>query len=401
MMPRHKRYPGSIRQRGATWQVRLYIGGEYHTFTVRGTRVDAENFATTKAGELEGDVERQQDGMPDPVTFLELLDEYDTQELPGLTEGTQRSYRGSFDVFRLYFGQECGNPRADKVRRPTVKRFIAWRRTRRVVVTGEGDQRTVTAQQGAGVSAHTVAKDFRVLKRLMNYGIDMEYIAVNPCTRMKGPKADPRTPHILSADEYDRLIAACDGRAMVQLFVLVLGETGARSLSEALRLRWEDIDLAEGFIQIRSRAENRTKSGKSRWAPMTPRLHAAMRDHFAQYRLATYHGERSAWLFHHTGDGTRRKAGQRITNLRRAFHAARKRAGVPAIRVHDLRHRRVTTWLAEGKPAALVQEAMGHSSFQTTLGYKHLAREHLRALVAEPEKHSPEPDMAKPMAKRG
>jgi site-specific recombinase XerD len=48
-----------------------------------------------------------------------------------------------------------------------------------------------------------------------------------------------------------------------------------------------------------------------------------------------------------------------------------------------MRHRRVTTWLAEGKSAALVREAMGHADLRTTLGYSHLAKEHLRALVDE------------------
>lgn len=50
---------------------------------------------------------------------------------------------------------------------------------------------------------------------------------------------------------------------------------------------------------------------------------------------------------------------------------------------NHLRHRRVTTWLADGKSAALVREAKGHADLRTTLGYSHLAKEHLRALVEE------------------
>jgi hypothetical protein len=41
-------------------------------------------------------------------------------------------------------------------------------------------------------------------------------------------------------------------------------------------------------------------------------------------------------------------------------------------------------WLGEGKSPALVKEAMGHSDLRTTMGYAHMAREHLRALVEEP-----------------
>ena len=36
-------------------------------------------------------------------------------------------------------------------------------------------------------------------------------------------------------------------------------------------------------------------------------------------------------------------------------------------RAHDLRHRRVTTWLAEAKSATLVKEAVGHADLRTTM----------------------------------
>ena len=44
----------------------------------------------------------------------------------------------------------------------------------------------------------------------------------------------------------------------------------------------------------------------------------------------------------------------------------------------------MTTWLAKGKSPVLVQEAMGHSTIQVTMGYTHLARTHLRTLIDEP-----------------
>ena len=50
-------------------------------------------------------------------------------------------------------------------------------------------------------------------------------------------------------------------------------------------------------------------------------------------------------------------------------------------RQDDLRHRRVTSWLADGKSPALVQEAMGHATIQTTLKYTHFANSHLWAVV--------------------
>jgi site-specific recombinase XerD len=41
--------------------------------------------------------------------------------------------------------------------------------------------------------------------------------------------------------------------------------------------------------------------------------------------------------------------------------------------------------LAKDKNPVYVKEVMGHSDLQTTMGYTHLAKEHLRSLIEEPE----------------
>jgi integrase len=90
------------------------------------------------------------------------------------------------------------------------------------------------------------------------------------------------------------------------------------------------------------------------------------------------------WVFHHDIDRRHAKAGERLASLRRAFAGAVDRAKLPAdLNQHDLRHRRVTTWLAEGKPAHMVQKAMGHSDLRTTLHYEHLVDEDLLQLVSD------------------
>lgn len=219
---------------------------------------------------------------------------------------------------------------------------------------------------------------------MFNYALDLEYIDANPCARVKAPKADERTPVILDNDQYDRLLGACGEDDMLRLYILVLAETGCRSVSEALHLTWDDVDLTGGFVQLKSAPGRRTKSGKSRWTPMTPKLAEATREHFARYRLVTYGGERSPWLFHHTQNARRAQAGARRRSFRNALRSAVRRAELPdGFRPHDLRHRRVTKWLAEGRNPVHVKEAVGHASLTTTMRYTHLAREHLRSLVDE------------------
>jgi len=368
---RTKSYPGSITRRGAAWRVRLCVGGRYHRYTVHGTKLDAYNFAATQHAELSKDHGRARAGLPGPIRFSALAEDFATYELPTLAPGAARSYASSLTSFRAFFTEALGDPFVRHIQRGQVKTFLEWRRTYR------------GGHEGS-VSASTVARDRRVLHRLFNYGLDKDYLEANPCARVRAPKGDPRTPPILTAEQLEALLAAAAPNPMLRLYVLLLADTGVRSDSEALTLRWEDVDLAGGFLQVRSGPGRRTKSGKSRAVPLTARLRAALQDHAARFRLAVYDGARSPFVFHHTITTRSAIAGQQIRSIRRAFENAAKLAKMPAgFRRHDLRHRRVTTWLAEGRNVVHVKEAMGHADLSTTMGYTHLVPEHLRSLVEE------------------
>lgn len=387
-MARTKQYPGSVEPRGNGYRVTLYVNGQRHRFTLANvSEVEAQNYAKAQHDKLERRAARLAAGIAAVDHFSELLEDYETKRLPDLGRGTRISYTNTFAVLRAFFVDELGDPALDSIRRAHVQQFATWRPK-------------YQRRKGKRPGPKTVARDLRVLRLLFNYAVELEFMDANPAARFKAPPADDREPVILSPDQFDRLLEAAGDRPMLRLWFLVLGETGARAFSEALRLRWDDVDLAGGFIKVVSgRDGHRTKSGRSRWCPMTPRLAAAMREHFATYRFATYKGRATPWVFHHTTtrylparNGKRRgfRAGDRIRSFKRTAQAAIKRAKLPAgFRPHDLRHTRVTTWLAKGANVVHVKEAVGHSDIRTTMGYSHLAREHLRSLVEDrPEREA-------------
>lgn len=381
-------YPGSIEQHRHRLRVRLCIAGRRYRFTLATTdRREAERFAREKHAELERQHRRQGDGYPGPLRVSELLALFEVEEMPTKSPGCRRSYAASVKPIRLYFGAMLGDPTVDRIRAGDVEGFLTWRRAYRVATSDAGAVEAVSGR----VQERTVAKDRAVLHAIFAMAERREYRDGNPVSRTKAPKYDPRQPVILSVAEYQRLLGQCRD-PILRLYVLVLGETGARDESEALWIRWEDVDLDGGFLRIASgRDGHRTKSGKERWTPMTSALVAAMREHFAAHRLSG----RSEWVFHHERTRRHHREGDRIRSLRTAVLAAAKRAKLPAgWHLHDLRHRRVTTWLAEGKDVVKVKEAVGHSDLKTTMGYTHLAREHLRALVDE------QPATAMPKAER-
>ncbi|HEY6116842.1 MAG TPA: tyrosine-type recombinase/integrase [Candidatus Dormibacteraeota bacterium] len=379
------RHPGTIERRGGSHRVILYAGGRRYTFTLpTADRREAVAFARRKHGELAQQVGAERRSILGPVRFSDLASRFEMDLLPTKAPGTQRTYRYSLAAFRAFFVGVLGDPQIEKLHEGHVREFLTWRRTYRPAGNPEkpgGNRRTAPAAN------RTIEKERAVLHTLFALAVELNVRLTNPVAKVAGPDVDTRDPVLLTDPQYEQLLEACDRveRPMLWLYALTLGETGARCESEVLWLRWEDVDFEDGFLQILSgRDGHRTKGGKGRFVPMTSRLRTAMREHALRFRGAQYDGRPSPWVFHHELSRRHAKAGARVQTFRGGFDAAAARAGLPAeLHQHDLRHRRVTSWLAEGKSAVLVKEAVGHADLRTTMGYTHLAKEHLRALVGD------------------
>ena len=379
-MARRRSYPGSIERRGDSLRIRLCVDGERHYFTLPTLdQKVAERFAREKERELRKNAARKKAGLPGQLRISELFDWFEETHLPTKAPNTQRSYRDALKPLRHFFEKVLDDPLIADVFPGHVKHYLTWRRTH-----GPSGR-----QRKRSLSNRTIQLDRSVLHKAFEEAISSGYLDLNPVSSVEAPKAHKRKPVILSETQLERLLKKALKRdPFLHLYVLTLAETGARCESEVLWLKWDDVDLKGGFLWIDSSPEHRTKSGEGRWVPMTPRLKRAMQEHFALFRLKTYKGRRTPWVFHHTRTQAKATEGQRLGSLRRSFEKACEEAKLPSdFRQHDLRHRRITTWLAVGKDVVKVKEAVGHANLATTMGYTHLAREHLKSLVEEePEK---------------
>ncbi len=365
-MANKKNYPGYIEKHGKGFRVILTVNSRRYRFKAP-TKKKAREIARVEYERLA----RLTNG--DQVRVSQVLEGYKEGELPlKKTDGTRSAYKASLRAFKEFFVDTLGDPWVDRIKPKEVKQFIRWRRTH--PLKGDGQ-----------VCNRTIQRDRTVLHNVFEYARTEEFVGGNPVTKETAIEAEEREPVILTDGQLDTLLDSCIS-PMLRLYVLVLAETGLRCDSEALWLRWEDIDLAGGFIFIdtarKAGRRNRTKTGRTRHVPITERLGRILRDHMASYRLRVYGGERSLWVFHHVQNRRQAEAGQRIGSLRNGFNRAVTRARIGSeLNQHDLRHRRVTTWLEEGKPIHLVQQAMGHSDIKTTLGYYRFLKSHLRVLV--------------------
>ncbi len=145
-------------------------------------------------------------------------------------------------------------------------------------------------------------------------------------------------------------------------------------------LRWEDVELESATLQVRRTLSEpkggyvfeAPKSGKGRNIRLTQRAVTALREHRRrQPEERMEHG--ALWQDHGlvfaSGIGTPLLGG----NLNRSFKATLRRAGLPEIRFHDLRHSCATLLLRQGVNPKFVQELLGHADISLTLNvYSHV-----------------------------
>jgi integrase len=183
-----------------------------------------------------------------------------------------------------------------------------------------------------------------------------------------------------SPDEARKLLETARGDSLEALYVLAV-HTGMRQ-GELLGLKWEDVDLEGGVVRIR-RTLTRNKGRLLLGEPKTKKSRRTVRLTETAAQTLREHLERQLEEIERLGDLYRdqglvftTQVGTPInpTNLRRrSFASLLKRAGLPAIRFHDLRHTCATLLLLRNVHPKYVQELLGHATITITLDtYSHV-----------------------------
>ena len=141
-------------------------------------------------------------------------------------------------------------------------------------------------------------------------------------------------------------------------------------------LRWDDVDFDRRTIEVRRNRvsvawqviEGSTKSNRGRRVTVDGTLASALRSHrvnILKQKIAAGPAWEGAGQELVLSDELGRPIHPETLTI--AFRSAAERSGVPRVRLHDLRHTHATLLLADGVPAKVVQERLGHSSISITL----------------------------------
>jgi integrase len=228
-----------------------------------------------------------------------------------------------------------------------------------------------SAKLDAGLAPRSVRNLHAVTRHMLTQAARWGITARNVAALVDPPKVPHHEMQTLDAAQARRFLDACHGDRLEALFLLAV-TTGMRQ-GELLGLRWQNVDLDAGVLQVREAlwkgtfTEPKTKAGR-RKIRLTGRAVTALRDH----------KERQDWERIVAADEWDYSLGLVFTNdfgrpltisnmIKRHYQPLLAKAGCPRLRFHDLRHTAATLMLSQGLPVKVVSEMLGHSQASVTL----------------------------------
>ena len=214
-----------------------------------------------------------------------------------------------------------------------------------------------------GAAPSTANRVLIITRHMFNLALnkwEIPGLDTNPAARIRALEENNKRERFLSQPEMVRLIEAVqDSPCIILKYLLpVLLHTGARR-NEALMAQWDHIDF-----ENRSWVIPQSKSGKKRYITLSEGVISILMDIKAS-------GLSDTWVFPNP------KTGSPYQNIYTSWHRARVAAGLPDVRMHDLRHTFASLLVNHGRSLYEVQKILGHSQIRTTERYAHLDQETL------------------------
>jgi integrase len=226
--------------------------------------------------------------------------------------------------------------------------------------------------------AAPVRQAYTILRAMMSTAVTDEILARNPCVLRGVGTPAPERP-VATLPQVQALAAAVPPH--YRAFILTATWSSAR-WGELVGLTRDRLDLNQGTMRIdRQLVELRGSqlkfdSPKSaagiRTIHLPPHLIPELEHHLARYVPAE-----SEFVFvNQYGEPIKRGS------FRSVWLRARKKAGLPKLRFHDLRHTGNTLAAATGASTRELMARMGHSSMRAALIYQHATRDRDAAIAA-------------------
>ena len=228
--------------------------------------------------------------------------------------------------------------------------------------------RLESRHQSKGLSAKTVRNIHQIISSAMKLAQEQKLIASNPAEGCALPKMEHQEMQTLPVEQLQSFLREAKESGVFELYYLELA-TGLRR-GELLGLKWEDIDLERGDFRVRRQIAR--INGEVVEAPLKTK-NAYRTLPLAEDTIGVLEAQRkktgdSLWVFPSPTGGPISP-----DSVLHMLHRVLKRAGLPRVRFHDLRHTFATLALQNGVDVKTVSGMLGHFSAGFTLDtYAHV-----------------------------
>ncbi len=218
------------------------------------------------------------------------------------------------------------------------------------------------------------AHAYALLRTICTTAVDDELLSANPC-RIRGASQAKRASETEPAtlDELAVIVAEMPTRLRV---MVLLAAWCAMRYGELAELRRGDLDVGRGVVRIRRAVvfvdgaavvgDPKSEAGK-RDVTVPPHVIPALTEHLAAMGIS----DNNALLFPAATDATKHLQSPRVFVY---FNRARRKAGRPDLRFHDLRHTGAVYATRAGASLAEVMARLGHSTTNAAMRYQHAAK---------------------------
>lgn len=353
---------GNIRKRkDGRWEGRYVVGrdpdsGKMITKNVLGKTQAEVKEKLKKAIENSRQLDYTKEGK---YTVGQWLDEwFEAYAKVKVRPSSHQTYKGYIEN---HIKPNIGEIPIEKLTSLTLQKFY------KKLLTEGRVPRIESEKQPKGLSAKTVRNINQVISSAMDMAVKHKLILSNPTGGCELPKVEHREMHTIHAEQLGAFLREARESGVYELYYLDLA-TGLRR-GELLGLKWEDVDLANGVIHVKRQVAR--IDGKVKEVPLKTKNSyrnisiskdaVTMLKEMEKHRVCEY-------VFPSPNGGPISP-----DSVRHMLHRVLKRAGLPAVRFHDLRHTFATLALQNGVDIKTVSGMLGHFSAGFTLDtYAHV-----------------------------
>ncbi len=270
------------------------------------------------------------------------LDDFFNDHYLAYAKSHKRSWGRDEELYRLRIKAVFGHKRLNQITRLQVQNFHA-------------------SVLNEGLAAASANHHIKLIRRMFNLAISWDMLEKNPASRIQMFEEDNQQERYMNDAQLGNLLEvlrtdSCRSVCLITMFLLA---TGCR-LGEVLSATWSQVDKDKRVFRVLA---SNSKSKRMRPVPLNDTAIEVLN------QLDTEGNYEHLFI--------NKRTKRAYVSIGKVWEKIRSKAGLPHLRLHDLRHQAASNLINSGSSLYIVQQILGHSDPSVTQRYAHLSMKSL------------------------